>query len=57
MTVFSRSRPSRTEVKMRLIGLSGLAPGSRHSLRIERPDGEVLDIQLEHSLTAREVEW
>ena len=42
---------------MRLMGLSGLAPGSRHSLRVERPDGEVLDIQLEHSLTAREVEW
>lgn len=39
------------------MGLSGLKPGSKHTLRVERRDGEVLNVELEHSLTAREVEW
>ncbi|KAH8082375.1 putative aconitate hydratase [Filobasidium floriforme] len=46
-----------TSSKLKLMGLNGLAPGSKHTLRVEKRGGEVLDVQLEHSLTAREVEW
>ncbi|TVQ76313.1 MAG: aconitate hydratase [Bradymonadales bacterium] len=45
------------EDRLSILGLKDLAPKSTVKAQVKKPDGHIVDIDLRHSMTGRQIEW